>query len=62
MDNWNSHTGFIHEILEREFLINTTDFHKNEYYLCGPSAMIKVLQETLSKYNIPNDMISFDEF
>ena len=61
-DNWNSNTGFIHEILDKQFLAKTTDTHKKEYYLCGPPAMIKALQESLLKYKVPEKMISFDEF
>jgi Na(+)-translocating NADH:ubiquinone oxidoreductase F subunit len=61
-DNWNSNTGFIHEILEKEFLKKKVDAHKKEYYLCGPPAMIKALLETLSKYNVPDKLIAFDEF
>jgi Na(+)-translocating NADH:ubiquinone oxidoreductase F subunit len=61
-DIWNSHTGFIHEILEKEYLNKTSDLDKKEYYLCGPPAMIKALQETLSKHKVPEKQISFDEF
>lgn len=61
-DNWSSYFGLIHEILEKEFLMKTIEASKKEYYLCGPPPMINALLETLSKYKVPNEMISFDEF
>jgi len=61
-DKWTWHTGFIHEILEREFLSKVQDVDKKEYYLCGPPEMIKALQITLSKYGVPKNLVSFDEF
>jgi Na(+)-translocating NADH:ubiquinone oxidoreductase F subunit len=59
---WGSHTGLIHEILDREFLLKTEGADKKEFYLCGPPAMIGSVQSTLAKYNVPDGMISFDEF
>jgi Na(+)-translocating NADH:ubiquinone oxidoreductase F subunit len=61
-DNWNSHTGFIHEILQREYLDKVSDADKKEYYLCGPSAMIEALNKLLAQYNVPEEQITFDEF
>lgn len=62
IDDWDSHTGFIHEILQKEYLETISDAHKKEYYLCGPPTMIQTLQRTLLKNNVPGEMISFDEF
>ena len=40
-DNWQSHTGFIHDVLHRQYLAAHPDPAGIEYYLCGPPAMIQ---------------------
>ena len=61
-DQWQSHTGFIHEVLKREYL----DAHPNprdiEYFLCGPPAMIKAATTMLAKLGVNAAQIAFDEF
>ncbi len=62
-DNWNGPTGFIHEVLKREYL----DRHENpsaiEYYLCGPPMMVQAASDMLEEDFViaPND-IAYDEF
>jgi Na(+)-translocating NADH:ubiquinone oxidoreductase F subunit len=61
-DNWNSHTGFIHEVLKAEYL----DMHENlrdvEFYLCGPPVMIRETLRVLRELNVPTSQIAYDEF
>ena len=61
-DRWQSYTGFIHEVLKREYL----DSHPNpkdiEYFLCGPPAMIKAATQMLGEMGVDPAQISFDEF
>jgi MocE subfamily Rieske [2Fe-2S] domain protein len=61
-DNWTSHTGFIHEVLKREYLDTHPDPKSVKYFLCGPPVMIKAATEMLKALNVPSEQISFDEF
>ena len=61
-DNWRSHTGFIHQVLNDEYLATHPDPKNVEYYLCGPPAMIKVCQKMLAEYGVGAEQISYDEF
>ena len=61
-DQWDSHTGMIHEVLKSEFLDQLPNAEKKEYYLCGPPVMVKSVNQLLSLYNVPSDQIRYDEF
>lgn len=61
-DNWNGSIGFIHEYLLDNYLISHAQPLDNEYYLCGPPAMIRAALKMLKGLGISDDMISFDEF
>jgi Na(+)-translocating NADH:ubiquinone oxidoreductase F subunit len=61
-DNWDSYMGYIHEVLEREFLSRQNMVSEKEYYLCGPPEMVKAVQKVLAAYKVPETQISFDEF
>jgi Na+-transporting NADH:ubiquinone oxidoreductase subunit F len=61
-DGWTGSTGFIHEVLQREYL----DAHPNptqiEYYLCGPLPMIRASMKMLAGLGVPPEQIVSDEF
>ncbi len=61
-DRWDSHTGFIHEVLKREYLEKAEDPESKEYYICGPPEMVKAVGEVLAQFKVPEDQIAFDEF
>jgi Na+-transporting NADH:ubiquinone oxidoreductase subunit F len=61
-DNWDSYTGIIHEVLDREFLSKQEKVTEKEYYLCGPPEMINAVQKVLAAHKVPKNQISFDEF
>ncbi len=61
-DQWDSYTGFIHEVLDREFLSKQDKVIEKEYYLCGPPEMVKAVQKVLAANKVPENQISFDEF
>jgi MocE subfamily Rieske [2Fe-2S] domain protein len=61
-DNWQSHTGFIHDVLDQRYLSSHADPTAIEYYLCGPPAMIQAAIKLLETLNVPRDQIAFDEF
>jgi len=62
-DKWDSHTGFIHEVLNREYLAKQEcDILNAEFYLCGPPPMIQATLKQLKGYNVSDNQIRFDEF
>ena len=61
-DQWRSHTGFIHDVLKREYLDSHPDPKSIEYFLCGPPAMIQAATRMLKNLGVPPIQISYDEF
>ena len=61
-DQWISHTGFIHEVLKREYLDSHPDPTQIEYYLCGPPVMIQAASLMLRKLGVDPMQIAYDEF
>jgi Na+-transporting NADH:ubiquinone oxidoreductase subunit F len=61
-DNWQSYTGFIHDVLLEQHLAGHPDPAAIEYYLCGPPVMIQAATKMLQSLNVPKDQIAFDEF
>jgi fatty acid desaturase len=61
-DGWESHTGYIHEVLRREYLASHPDPTAAEYYLCGPPAMIAATRSMLRELGVAASRIAFDEF
>ncbi|MEF3253940.1 MAG: NADH:ubiquinone reductase (Na(+)-transporting) subunit F, partial [Deferribacterales bacterium] len=61
-DNWNGLTGFIHEVVYREYLKNHPAPEDAEYYLCGPPMMLKAVLEMLDNLGVEKKNIRFDDF
>jgi Na(+)-translocating NADH:ubiquinone oxidoreductase F subunit len=61
-DEWDGHTGFIHEVVLAEYLASHEHPATVEYYLCGPPAMIKACTKMLEDLGVPDSHIAFDEF
>jgi Na+-transporting NADH:ubiquinone oxidoreductase subunit F len=61
-DAWQGEVGFIHEILERQYLRNHASPERCEYYLCGPPLMIKAVLALLERYGVDRESIRFDDF
>ncbi len=61
-DNWQDLTGFIHEVVEDNYLKEHSNPKAVEYYLCGPPMMIKACTRMLAELGVPDDHIAFDEF
>lgn len=57
-----AHSGFIHEVLLREYLSHHLSPGNAEYYLCGPPAMIGATRHMLATLHVPDEQIAFDEF
>jgi MocE subfamily Rieske [2Fe-2S] domain protein len=61
-DKWDSHVGFIHEIVAEEHLNEHPNPKAVEYYLCGPPMMIKACTKMLADHGVPPSQIAYDEF
>lgn len=61
-DSWTGQTGFIHEYLLNNYLVNHKAPGEIEYYLCGPQEMVRAALEMLRKLGVADKMIAFDEF
>jgi Na+-transporting NADH:ubiquinone oxidoreductase subunit F len=61
-DNWTGPTGFIHEVLDDEYIKPHPDPKCVEYYLCGPPMMIQATSAMLKTYGVESENISYDEF
>ena len=61
-DNWSGHTGFIHQILHDEYLMNHEDPTEIEYYMCGPPPMINACDGMLDSLGVDKEMIAYDSF
>jgi len=61
-DNWNGCTGFIHEVLLREYLAKHPSPEACEYYLCGPPLMLSACRKMLDNLGVDPEDVLFDDF
>ncbi len=61
-DNWQSHTGMIHEVVLEHYLATHSDPTEIDYYLCGPPAMVRAAMKMLAGLGVDESQIAFDEF
>ncbi len=61
-DNWRGPTGFIHEVLYRNYLKDHPAPEDCEYYLCGPPVMLRAVMNMLDSLGVDPDNIFFDDF
>jgi Na+-transporting NADH:ubiquinone oxidoreductase subunit F len=61
-DDWQGHTGYIHDVLRREYLAAHPEPATVEYYLCGPQPMIYAARCMLNELGVGSNQIAFDEF
>ena len=61
-DNWDGYTGFIHEVLFKEYLKNHPAPEDCEYYLCGPPMMNSAVIKMLEDNGVEKDHIFLDDF
>ena len=61
-DNWDGYEGFIHKVIEDNYLHNHQEPEEIEYYLCGPPMMTAAVTKMLDDYGVPEEMIAFDDF
>jgi len=61
-DRWSGATGFVHEVLKRDYLDAHADPRSIDYFLCGPPAMIHAATTMLTGLGVDPAQIAFDEF
>ncbi len=61
-DNWTGYTGFIHQVIQDEYLMKHEEPEEIEYYLCGPPMMNQAVFKMLDDMGVPPEMIAFDDF
>ena len=61
-DNWKGYTGFIHQVLHDNYLMNHEDPTEIEYYMCGPPPMINACDGMLDSLGVDKEMIAYDSF
>jgi Na+-transporting NADH:ubiquinone oxidoreductase subunit F len=61
-DAWTGFTGFIHAVLQSEYLATHPDPRAIDYYLCGPRPMVHAAVQMLSELGVDPQQIAYDEF
>lgn len=61
-DNWQGHTGFIHNVLYEQYLKDHPNPEDCEYYLCGPPIMNKCVIDMLMDLGVEREDIMLDDF
>jgi len=61
-DKWTGYTGFIHQVILDNYLINHEAPEDIEYYMCGPGPMANAVKVMLDNLGVPKEMLMFDDF
>jgi len=61
-DHWNGFRGFIHQVVYERYLEHHPDPEDCEYYLCGPTVMIKAVVHMLEDLGVAEENVLFDDF
>ncbi len=61
-DNWTGYTGFIHNVIKDEHLMNHEAPEDCEYYMCGPPIMNKCVTQMLLDMGVEPEDIMLDDF
>lgn len=61
-DNWTGHTGFIHNVLNDNYLNDHAAPEDCEYYMCGPPMMNAAVVDMLRELGVEDDHIMLDDF
>jgi len=61
-DNWKGYTGFIHNVLEKEFIAKHEAPEDCEYYMCGPPMMNSAVINMLIENGVEPENIMLDDF
>ncbi len=61
-DNWTGPVGFIHQVINDQYLMKHDEPEDIEYYLCGPPMMNAAVTKMLYDLGVPDEMVAFDDF
>jgi Na+-transporting NADH:ubiquinone oxidoreductase subunit F len=61
-DQWTGYQGFIHQVVLKHYLEQHADPEDCEFYLCGPTIMIKAVLHILEDLGVPKENVLFDDF
>ncbi len=61
-DNWRGYTGFIHQVIYDNYLVNHEAPEDIEYYMCGPGPMANAVKVMLDNLGVSSEMLMFDDF
>ncbi|ANG62442.1 NADH:ubiquinone reductase (Na(+)-transporting) subunit F [Marinobacterium aestuarii] len=61
-DNWDGHTGFIHNVLYENYLRDHDAPEDCEYYMCGPPMMNAAVIQMLVDLGVERENIYLDDF
>jgi Na+-transporting NADH:ubiquinone oxidoreductase subunit F len=61
-DNWTGYTGFIHEVLYKNYLKDHPAPEDVEFYMCGPPMMNAAVIKMLEDLGVERDNIMLDDF
>jgi Na+-transporting NADH:ubiquinone oxidoreductase subunit F len=61
-DEWTGYTGFIHQVVYKNYLENHPDIDNVEFYMCGPPMMNSAVLNMLDEMGVEKEMIDFDDF
>jgi Na+-transporting NADH:ubiquinone oxidoreductase subunit F len=61
-DNWSGYSGFIHRVLQNEYLAAHEAPEDCEYYLCGPPMMNSAVLKMLDDLGVAQENILLDDF
>ncbi|TWU20879.1 NADH:ubiquinone reductase (Na(+)-transporting) subunit F [Bythopirellula polymerisocia] len=61
-DNWDGYTGFIHQVLNDNYLKDHPAPEDIEYYICGPPMMNAAVFKMLDDLGVEKENIAYDDF
>lgn len=61
-DNWDGYVGFIHQVVQENYLDKHPAPEDIEYYLCGPPMMNSAVFKMLDDLGVEPENIAFDDF
>ncbi len=61
-DNWDGPVGFIHQIVQDNYLATHEAPEDIEYYMCGPPMMVDAVDNMLYNMGVEKEMIDYDSF
>jgi len=61
-DDWSGYTGFIHQVLNDNYLNDHPSPEDIEYYICGPPMMLTACRNMLEDLGVESENVLYDDF